>query len=103
MGVTCPRVFSTRTSMYWYFYRMYSFFFITICENLSRATRVMWFGLCPFMVRYPSQQLRHISMKWNDVRQMFPRKTRDVKKKSITLYAFYPLFNITLPFSLHSL
>lgn len=40
------------------------FFFITICENLSRATRVMWFGLCPFMVRYPSEQLRHVSVKW---------------------------------------
>ena len=39
-------------------------FFITLCENLSRATRVMWFGLCPFMDRYPSEQLRHISMKW---------------------------------------
>ena len=41
-----------------------TFFFITICENLSRATRVMWFRLCPFMVRYPSLQLRHVSMKW---------------------------------------
>lgn len=39
----------------------------------------------------------------NDVRQMFPRKTRDVKKKSMTLYAFYPLFAKTFVFSLDSL
>ena len=34
---------------------------------------------------------------------MFPSKARDDEKKSMTLYAFYPLFAKTFVFSLNSL
>lgn len=78
------------------------FFFITACENPSRATRVMWFGLFPFMVRHPWQQLRHISMKWERCLPDVPRKTRDVMQKSMTLYTLYPVFAKTCVFFLHS-